>query len=330
MYLCQNGRTDEGVKHFEAAAKNALYRTPEAAYTNAGVCLRAAKRDEEARPYFIKALQAKPNFPDAVLQLADLEFHHGELPQARALLDAYFGNFGETPDLLLLARAGRALAEGSAGRAALRAQAAAGFPRLRPDPCAGRSRPQPRLNVVTRAGGSVGIGARLRAARERQGLTVLQAAEKLHVDAKVLESLEAEDFAPLGADVYVRGHLRRYAELIGESSGELQDLYASAGLAVHPDLTRIPRVERPSESSHLVLPALLAVVGLALAGVLWWVFTLPGARPQALVTPPPAAADAPAAGAARPARDTGTGGRGIPAGAPARAAAPPAPGRPSA
>jgi hypothetical protein len=154
---------------------------------------------------------------------------------------------------------------------------------------------------VTRAGGSVGIGARLRAARERRGLTVLQAAEKLHVDAKVLESLEAEDFAPLGADVYVRGHLRRYAELIGESAGELQDLYAGAGLAVHPDLTRIPRVERPSESSQLMLPALLAVVGLALAGVLWWVFTLPGARPQALESPPPAAADAPPAGAARPA-----------------------------
>ena len=103
VYLCQNGRTDEGVKRFEEAAKNALYRTPEAAYTNAGVCLRAAKRDEAARPYFIKALQLKPNFSDAVLQLADLEFHHNEFQQARALLDAYFGNFGETPDLLLLA-----------------------------------------------------------------------------------------------------------------------------------------------------------------------------------------------------------------------------------
>ena len=168
---------------------------------------------------------------------------------------------------------------------------------------------------MTRAGGSVGIGARLRAARERRGLTVLQAAEKLHVDAKVLESLEAEDFAPLGADVYVRGHLRRYAELIGESSGELQDLYASAGLAVHPDLTRIPRVERPSESSHLVLPALLTVVGLALAGVLWWVFTLPGARPQALVTPPPAAAETPAAGAARPAETPGLAAEASPPGA---------------
>lgn len=103
VYLCQSGRTDEGVKRFEEAAKNALYRTPEAAYTNAGVCLRAAKRDQDARGYFVKALQLKPNFSDAVLQLADLQFQHAEYPQARALLDAYLGSFPETPDLLLLA-----------------------------------------------------------------------------------------------------------------------------------------------------------------------------------------------------------------------------------
>lgn len=150
---------------------------------------------------------------------------------------------------------------------------------------------------MTREGGSVGIGARLRAARERKGLTVLQAAEKLHVDAKVLEALEAENFEPLGADVYVRGHLRRYADLIGESPGELQDLYASTGPAVRPDLTRIARAERPSESSRLMLPALLLVVGLALAGLLWWVFTLPGTKPHVLTAPAPAsAADVPAGG----------------------------------
>src|SRR3977135_3470887 len=54
-----------------------------------------------------------------------------------------------------------------------------------------------------------GRGARLRGAREKKGLTVLEAAEKLHVDARTLEALEAEDFAALGADVYVRGHRRR-------------------------------------------------------------------------------------------------------------------------
>jgi cytoskeleton protein RodZ len=137
--------------------------------------------------------------------------------------------------------------------------------------------------MSTEAGG-VGIGARLRAARERRGLTVLQAAEKLHVDARVLEALEAENFAPLGADVYVRGHLRRYAELLGESVSQLQDLYASAGPAARPDLTRIPRAQHAPRATRWQMPALVTIVALALAGLLWWILTLPRATPRPVVT----------------------------------------------
>jgi type IV pilus assembly protein PilF len=102
VYLCQNGRTDEGVKRFMTAAHNPLYPTPEAAYTNAGVCLHAAKRDDEARADFVRALQQKPNFSEAVFQLANLEFQRGELPAARAGIDNFIGVYDATPDLLLL------------------------------------------------------------------------------------------------------------------------------------------------------------------------------------------------------------------------------------
>ncbi|HEY2807229.1 MAG TPA: type IV pilus biogenesis/stability protein PilW [Steroidobacteraceae bacterium] len=102
VYLCQNGRTDEGVKKFQEAAANALYRTPEAAYTNAGVCLRAAKRDDEARALFIKALQTRPNYGEAAFQLADLQFQQKQFTQARALIDSFLGHFPDTADLLLL------------------------------------------------------------------------------------------------------------------------------------------------------------------------------------------------------------------------------------
>jgi cytoskeleton protein RodZ len=139
-----------------------------------------------------------------------------------------------------------------------------------------------------------GTGARLRGAREHQGLTVVQAAEKLYVDARTLEALEAEDFAALGADVYVRGHLRRYAELIGESPGELQELYASSTQAARPDLTRIPRSEPGSGTARLVLPALL---GLALVVLLWRVLAMPGEKPQPLAAAPPSAAADAATGA---------------------------------
>jgi cytoskeleton protein RodZ len=136
-----------------------------------------------------------------------------------------------------------------------------------------------------------GTGARLRGARENQGLSVAQAAERLHLDARTLEALEAEDFAALGADVYVRGHLRRYAELIGESPSELQELYARSASAVRPDLTRIPR--RAPGAARLVMPALLGLAGIALLALLWWLLTTPGERPQPL-----AAAALPAAAAA--------------------------------
>jgi cytoskeleton protein RodZ len=166
-----------------------------------------------------------------------------------------------------------------------------------------------------------GIGARLRAARERRGLTVLQAAEKLHVDARVLEALEAEDFTLLGADVFVRGHLRRYAEAVGESAEELQDLYADSAHPAFPDLTRIPRADSGKRSSPLMLPALLAVVGLALVGLLWWFVTQPGERAQPLTEALPAPRAGTAGGAAGPAA-TASG----KAGATSGAGAVPAPG----
>jgi cytoskeleton protein RodZ len=120
------------------------------------------------------------------------------------------------------------------------------------------------------------IGTRLRAAREKKGLTILQAAEKMHVDARILESLEAEDFAALGAPVYARGHLRHYAELVGESPAELQQLYVDSTKAMpaQPDLTRIARMEPDNDSGKLVGPAVIGLVAVALIGTVWWVLSL--------------------------------------------------------
>jgi type IV pilus assembly protein PilF len=102
VYLCQIGRTDDGVKRFEVVARNALYRTPWVAFTNAGVCLRTAKRNDEAAKNFKQALALRPNFSEATYQLADLYFSAGNLAEARAAIDTYLGAFEETPDLLLL------------------------------------------------------------------------------------------------------------------------------------------------------------------------------------------------------------------------------------
>ena len=160
-----------------------------------------------------------------------------------------------------------------------------------------------------------GIGARLRDAREKKALTVLQAAEKLHVDARLLEALEAQDFAALGAEVYVRGHLRRYAEFLGESPSRLLELHAGGPPAAAPDLTRIPRSEAASDTSRLMLPALLVVVGFGVAGLLWWVLSMqsekahPLAAPSQIASPGAAAAAGAAPDSVPPVEAAATGSR---------------------
>jgi len=137
------------------------------------------------------------------------------------------------------------------------------------------------------------IGERLRAGRDRSGLSIAAAAEKLHLDPKVIEALEADRFAELGASVYVRGHLRRYGDFVGEAGTELVGLYAARDAQAHPpppDLTQVPQAERRADPRRLLTP----FVGLSCAAVLlvaiWWV--LAGSRSgtseseaTALVTP---------------------------------------------
>ena len=117
------------------------------------------------------------------------------------------------------------------------------------------------------------IGERLRAGRDRAGLSVAAAAEKLHLDPKVIEALEADRFAELGASVYVRGHLKRYADFVGEPGAQMVESYLATREArpPPPDLTRIAQAERRSDPRRLVTP----LVGLSCAAVLllaiWWI-----------------------------------------------------------
>ena len=103
IYLCGVGRVDDGVQTFLRAAHNPLYMTPELAYDNAGVCLRSAHKNVEAAQMFTDALAIRPNFGQALWQLADLDFSQGKLAQARQEIEAFLAANQENPDLLLLA-----------------------------------------------------------------------------------------------------------------------------------------------------------------------------------------------------------------------------------
>jgi cytoskeleton protein RodZ len=133
------------------------------------------------------------------------------------------------------------------------------------------------------------IGERLRAGRDKAGLSLLAAAEKLHLDPKVIEALEADRFAELGAPVYVRGHLKRYAEFVGENAIELLNLHgAREARPAPPDLTQIPHAEKRADPRRLLPPLAMFASAAALALSIWWVLSRPepSGPPAASVEPP--------------------------------------------
>lgn len=103
IYLCKNGRVDEGVERFMAVAANKYYQTPEVALTNAGVCLRGAKRLDEAQQRFVGAIKARPNYSEATVQLSSLYLERNQIAEARKVVDTYLSAFKPNPDVLLSA-----------------------------------------------------------------------------------------------------------------------------------------------------------------------------------------------------------------------------------
>ena len=110
VYLCGHGKVDAGVKRFEQAAANALYKTPWVAWTNAGFCLRGVGRDAEAAVQYERALKAQPSFAEAVYQYAEMELAQQKAAAAYRRVDAYLSaNPKATAELLMVGwRAARA------------------------------------------------------------------------------------------------------------------------------------------------------------------------------------------------------------------------------
>jgi len=100
QYLCQRKREAEGIKYFLTALRNPLYRTPERSYMNAGMCSRRSGDNASAVDYFQRALKLRPNLPQALYQLADIEYRRENLAEAKGYLDRF--NKISSPDAEVL------------------------------------------------------------------------------------------------------------------------------------------------------------------------------------------------------------------------------------
>lgn len=102
VYLCMKGRYKRGEKMAAEAASNRLYKTPEIAYLNAATCARNEGDLAAAEGYFRQALQVRPRFDEALLQMADLEYEQKNYLSARGFLERYMEVGRTTPASLWL------------------------------------------------------------------------------------------------------------------------------------------------------------------------------------------------------------------------------------
>lgn len=114
-------------------------------------------------------------------------------------------------------------------------------------------------------------GERLAAARREQQISVLEVAKELHLDEPKVRALERNDFDMLGAPVFAKGHLRKYAQLVGVDEADV--------FADYYQLTRSERVPPPvvvvgrSRVSQELSPGpwiAVIVVIIVAAATYWW------------------------------------------------------------
>jgi type IV pilus assembly protein PilF len=85
-FLCQIGREKEGIAFFQKAIKNPLYETPDMAYLNAGTCYAKLGDFAAADDYVQHSLRIAPGNPQALLQLANINYQRGHLELAKQQL----------------------------------------------------------------------------------------------------------------------------------------------------------------------------------------------------------------------------------------------------
>lgn len=118
-------------------------------------------------------------------------------------------------------------------------------------------------------------GERLAAARREQQVSVLEIAKELHLDEPKVRALERNEFDVIGAPVFAKGHLRKYAQLVGVDEADVMaDYYQLNRTAGMPPLVSHRRRARREMSPG---PWIAVVVVLVVVATAYWWFTTPRA-----------------------------------------------------
>jgi cytoskeleton protein RodZ len=143
------------------------------------------------------------------------------------------------------------------------------------------------------------LGQRLRTEREKRGVSAQKMADDMHLDAWVIDALEAGDYERIGPAVYAQGHLRKYANILGVSATRETPAPQTKPTGPPPP-TPIIRLDPPGGGVS-IWPTVggFAVVALVAGGIVWWrpwhtarTASAPARAPLAASVPAPESASA--------------------------------------
>ena len=155
------------------------------------------------------------------------------------------------------------------------------------------------------------LGRRLAEERERQGLSRLDIAQRLHMSAWQVEALESGDYQRLPKGTFLRGFVRNYAKLLGMPPDSVLPLLAESapdgkrpGIVVPTQNIRFDPLGERFANPYVKAGALAFVaIAVGFAAMYWWLFirptpparvataepaSAPGSASQALPVAPPA------------------------------------------
>jgi cytoskeleton protein RodZ len=128
-------------------------------------------------------------------------------------------------------------------------------------------------------------GGRLAIARRENRISAAEIAKELHLDEPTVLALEQNNFEMLGAPVFAKGHLRKYAELVGIPVDDiLADYYQLNRSAGAPPVVGAPRKTTTPVSLAPWIVTALVLAGSAIAAY-WWYNNRGPAQPVARTAP---------------------------------------------
>lgn len=89
VFLCRQDRFDDAREYFDKAIEAPTNDYSEQTYTNAGVCMMQKPDNVAAEAYLRAALERRPNYGEALLQMSVLFYETDDNLRARAFLQRY-------------------------------------------------------------------------------------------------------------------------------------------------------------------------------------------------------------------------------------------------